>query len=116
GANDPASTRHTKVDPASFDAKAKLGVGLRVKLPSLGPESTLATGGLVSAVKPLKVEKAGFAVRSCLSSPALPQKPHRCAKVELAAGSRHRNQNRRCTFHAFRLARIVLKEPSRSRS
>ena len=49
-----ASPRHSKVEPASFEAKEKVGVGSLMKLPWPGPEVMLATGRVVSAVKPLK--------------------------------------------------------------
>jgi hypothetical protein len=51
--NEFASTRHWKVEPASFEVKEKVGVGSWVTLPWPGPEVMLATGGVVSAVKPL---------------------------------------------------------------
>src|SRR6266545_3413086 len=51
-----ASTRQTKVEPASFEVKEKLGVGSLVKPPWLGPAVMLAWGGVVSAVKPLNLE------------------------------------------------------------
>jgi hypothetical protein len=51
----PASTRHWKVEPGSLDLKLKLGVGLLMMLPSLGPAVMVAVGGVVSAVKPLNV-------------------------------------------------------------
>ena len=53
GLKAPASKRHAKVEPASFEAKEKVGVGSLVKLPWLGPAVMLASGGVVSAVKPL---------------------------------------------------------------
>ena len=55
GMKAPASKRQTKVEPASLEAKEKVGVGSLVKLPWLGPEVMLACGGVVSAVKPLNV-------------------------------------------------------------
>ena len=49
-------------------------------------------------------------MRPYLKSPALPQKLHRRANADPGGGSRHRNQNRRCTFQALRWLRIILKE------
>jgi hypothetical protein len=48
-----ASKRHWKVEPASFEVNLKVGVGSLVG--PLGPDVMLAWGGVVSAVKPLKV-------------------------------------------------------------
>ena len=45
-----ASKRQAKVEPASFEAKVKLGVESLLTLPWLGPEMIRATGGVVSAV------------------------------------------------------------------
>ena len=59
-----ASNRQTKVEPGSFEAKEKVGVGSLVKLPWPGPPVMLAAGGVVSAVKPVKAPWAGFGVRS----------------------------------------------------
>ena len=44
---------HWKVEPASFEEKPKVGVESPVG--PVGPELMLATGGVVSAVKDLKV-------------------------------------------------------------
>src|SRR6185295_18775938 len=49
-ANGLESYRQTKVEPASLEAKEKVGVGSVVKLPPVGPPVMLATGGVVSAV------------------------------------------------------------------
>ena len=53
-ANGLESYRQTKVEPASLEAKEKVGVESFVKLPAGGPPVMLATGGVVSAVKLLK--------------------------------------------------------------
>ena len=53
GMNAWASKRHWKVEPASFEAKEKVGVASLVG--PLGPEVMVASGGVVSAVKPLNV-------------------------------------------------------------
>ncbi len=50
-----ASKRHWKVEPGSLETNWKVGVGSLVKLPSSGPAVIVATGGVVSAVKLLKV-------------------------------------------------------------
>ena len=63
-ANGAASKRQTKVEPGSFEAKEKVGVGSLMKPPGPGPPVMLAAGGVVSAVKPVKALWAGFAVRS----------------------------------------------------
>src|SRR6476659_4731405 len=62
GLGELASTRQTKVEPASLEAKEKLGVGSFVG--PVGPRLMRAWGAVVSAVKPLKVLYAGFGVRS----------------------------------------------------
>ena len=54
GLKGPESKWQAKVEPASFEAKAKVGVESLMELPRLGPPVMLATGGVVSAVKPLK--------------------------------------------------------------
>ena len=64
GANDPASIRQAKVEPASFEASEKLGVGSLMRPPSFGPRLMLTTGGVVSAVKAVNAPKAGFGTRS----------------------------------------------------
>ena len=45
--------RHSKVEPGSLEASWKAGVGSLMKLPWIGPEAMRATGGVVSAVKPV---------------------------------------------------------------
>ncbi len=50
-----ASNRQTKVEPASFEVKEKVGVVSLVKLPWAGPPVMLAWGRIVSAVKLLNV-------------------------------------------------------------
>ncbi len=48
------SVAHWKVEPGSLATNLKVGVRSLVKLPKVGPEVILATGGVVSAVKLLK--------------------------------------------------------------
>ena len=105
-----------KVEPASLEAREKVGVESLMKLPWIGPAAMLATGGVVSAVNPLKAGRAGFAVRLYRRSPALPQMLQYPAKMDPGSASRHRNQNRRWMFHCVRFCRNSLKElTSRSR-
>ena len=80
------------MEPASFEAREKVGVASLVKLPWVGPAAMLPTGGVVSAVKLLKAVRAGFAVRLYRSSPALPQMLQYPAKMDPGSASRHRNQ------------------------
>ena len=108
GANSAASTWHSKVEPTSFAVVWKVGLALLITASLAGPAVIVATGGLVSAVKLLKIENAGFGLRSNLSSPALEQKLHRLANADDGSGSRHRNQNRRPMFHELRWLRISL--------
>ncbi len=49
-----------------------------------------------------------------LTSPALPQKLQRRANVDDGEGSRHKNQNNRCTFQALRWFSIILMAPESS--
>jgi hypothetical protein len=45
--------RHSKVEPGSLEASWNAGVESLMKLPWVGPEAMRATGGMVSAVKPV---------------------------------------------------------------
>jgi hypothetical protein len=54
------SKRHWKVEPASLDESAKLGVGSPVSAPGRGPEVIAALGRVVSAEKLVNAEWAGF--------------------------------------------------------
>ena len=47
-ANEPPSTLHSNVEPASFEEKLKVGVGLLVG--PEGPESIVVSGGVVSVL------------------------------------------------------------------
>ena len=58
-----ASTLHSKIAVSSSELNEKVGVESLMKVPGPGPERGVSEGGSVSAVKPLKVWKAGFAVR-----------------------------------------------------
>ena len=65
---------HSKVEPASGEVKPKVGVGSLIAAPWLGPEMIAATGGVVSALKPLNTDRAGFGSKLCFSKPAVAQK------------------------------------------
>jgi len=55
GAKGAEPTWHSKVEPIWFDLMVKVGVGLLVTPPSCGPLMIVAIGGVVSAVKLLKI-------------------------------------------------------------